>query len=42
MVLEYQGDIKKVADQKDLDDLDELLHKYKSFSQGFDSTGDDK
>ena len=42
MVLEYQGDIKKVADQKDLDDLDELLHKYKSFSKGFDSTGDDK
>jgi hypothetical protein len=42
MVLEYQGDIKKVADQKDLDDLDELLHKYKSFSQGFDSTGDNK
>ena len=42
MVLEYQGDIKKVADQKDLDDLDELLHKYKSFSQGFDSTGNDK
>ena len=42
MVLEYQGDIKKVADQKDLDDLDELLHKYKSFSKGFDSTGDNK
>lgn len=42
MVLEYQGDIKKVADQKDLDDLDDLLHKYKSFSQGFDSTGDNK
>lgn len=42
MVLEYQGDIKKVADQKDLDDLDDLLHKYKSFSQGFDSTGNDK
>ena len=42
MVLEYQGDIKKVADQKDLDNLDELLHKYKSFSKGFDSTGDDK
>jgi len=42
MVLEYQGDIKKVADQKDLDDLDDLLHKYKSFSQGFDSTGGNK
>jgi hypothetical protein len=42
MVLEYQGDIKKVADQKDLDDLDDLLHKYKSFSQGFDSTGNNK
>ena len=42
MVLEYKGDIKKVADQKDIDDLEELLHKYKSFSKGFDSTGDDK
>jgi len=42
MVLEYQGDIKKVADQTDIDNLEDLLHKYKSFSKGFDSTGDDK
>lgn len=39
MVLEYKGEIKKVAETKELDDLDELLEKYKSHSEGFNSTG---
>ena len=42
MVLEYKTEIQTKADQIELDDLEEVLKKYKSFSQGFDSTGDDK
>lgn len=41
MVLEYKQDIQKVADTKEMEELDELLSRYKSFSQGFDSTGRD-
>lgn len=39
MVLEYRQDIEKAAGKKELEDLDVLLSRYKSFSQGFDSTG---
>jgi len=42
MVLEYKGEIKKVAETKELDDLDELLEKYKSHSEGFNFMGDKK
>lgn len=39
MVLEYKGDIKKVADQQELDDLEELLAKYQNVGE---ATGDHK
>lgn len=39
MVLEYRQEIEAAATAKEKEDLNELLHKYKSFSQGFDSTG---
>jgi hypothetical protein len=39
MVLEYKHEIEAVATEKEKKDLEELLHKYKSFNQGFDSTG---
>jgi hypothetical protein len=39
MVLEYKHEIEAAASTKEKKDLEELLHKYKSFSQGFDSTG---
>ena len=42
MVLEYRQEIEAAATQKEKEDLEELLHKYKSFSKGFDSTGDAK
>ena len=42
MVLEYKTEIQTKADQIELDDLEEVLKKYKSFSQGFDSTGGSK
>jgi len=42
MILEYRKDIEKVANTKETEELDDLLFKYKSFSQGFDSTGKNK
>ena len=39
MVLEYKHEIEAAATTKEKQDLEELLHKYKSFSKGFDSTG---
>ena len=39
MVLEYKHEIESAASEKEKKDLEELLHKYKSFSKGFDSTG---
>lgn len=42
MVLEYQQEIRHALPKEQQDDLDEILSKHKSFSQGFDSTGDDK
>jgi len=39
MVLEYRQEIEAAANAQEKKDLDELLHKYKSFSKGFDSTG---
>ena len=42
MVLEYKEEIRSRANDNELDDLEEILRKYKSFSQGFDSTGDSK
>lgn len=39
MVLEYKQEIEACANAKEKEDLEELLHKYKSFSKGFDSTG---
>lgn len=41
MVLEYREEIEHSGNRKAIDDLDEIMHKYKSFSEGFDSTGDD-
>lgn len=42
MVLEYQHELKKALPPDRSGELDEILSKHKSFSQGFDSTGDDK
>ena len=39
MVLEYREEIEKAVDKETNDELTEILHKYKSFSQEFDSTG---
>jgi hypothetical protein len=39
MVLEYRQEIEAVATTKEKEDLDMLLSKYKSFSNGFNSTG---
>jgi hypothetical protein len=39
MVLEYKEEIVKAGRS---DELDEILSKYKSHSQSFDSTGDTK
>jgi hypothetical protein len=39
MVLEYRQEIEAVATTKEKEDLDMLLSKYKSFSNGLDSTG---
>jgi uncharacterized protein YktA (UPF0223 family) len=39
MVLEYRQEIEAAATLKEKQDLEELLHKYKSFSKVFDSTG---
>ena len=39
MVLEYKHEIEAAATEKEKKDLEELLHKHKSFSQGFNSTG---
>ena len=42
MVLEYKEEIEAQSGKKIDDDLDKILKKNKSFSQGFNSTGDDK
>lgn len=42
MVLEYQHELKKHLPPDRSDELDDILSKHKSFSQGFNSTGDDK
>ena len=42
MVLEYKQEIEAQLGKPIDDDLDEVLKKHKSFSQGFDSTGDNK
>ncbi len=42
MVLEYKGDIKKVADQKDIDDLEELLSKYQNIGEATGKDNEDK
>jgi len=42
MVLEYKEDIQRLLPPDRSGELDEILSKYKSFSQGFDSTGNDK
>ena len=42
MVLEYKEEIEAQSGKKIDDELDEILKKNKSFSQGFDSTGDNK
>ena len=39
MVLEYREEIEKIVDKETNDELTEILHKYKSFSQEFNSTG---
>jgi hypothetical protein len=39
MVLEYKHEIQAAASEKEKRDLEELLHKYKSVNQSFDSTG---
>jgi hypothetical protein len=39
MVLEYRQEIEAAATAKQKHDLDDLLHRYKGFSKGFDSTG---
>lgn len=39
MVLEYRQEIEAAATAKEKEDLNDLLHRYKSFSKGFDSTG---
>jgi hypothetical protein len=39
MVLEYRNEIEACASTKEKQDLDELLAQYKSFSQGFNSSG---
>lgn len=40
MVLEYREEIEKALPREKSDELTEILHRHKSFSQGFDSTGD--
>ena len=42
MVLEYKGDIKKVADQQELDDLEELLAKYQNVGEATGEHKDEK
>ena len=42
MVLEYKEEIEAQSGKPIDDELDEILKKHKSFSQGFNSTGDNK